>query len=122
MRKKNENKKVRIIGWTTYDDYDFNGGSIGILDYGGDEETNKAVIEDIKKHGYLFSDYDHQKNLHCVPVTDDYHMIRYSQRHFGYVMASAWGEPENAPTYSFEFALKSEAKVFPGRKRQEVPA
>lgn len=116
MPKKEEKKSVKIIGWTTYDEYEFNSGSIGLLDYGGDKETDEAVIEDIKKHGYLFNGYDHQEFIYCVPVTDDYRMIRYSQRHFGFVMASAWGNPKNAPIYSFNFALKSEAKVFPSHK------
>ena len=117
--KKDKRAKRKVIGWTTYDEDDFVGNESGVLGYGGDDETDQAVAKDIKAHGYLFTGNDHQDLLYCVPVTDDYRMIRYATRHFGWVMAKAHGEdPRKAySVYAWNYGWDSVKKVFPTGKR-----
>lgn len=78
--------KYRVVGWTGYDDISIedSGNTIGFAE-------RHAVIDDIKKNGYLFSGYDHQEMWDCAPVLNDGKKRCFSQRGWGGVMAEAHG-------------------------------
>ena len=76
--------KYRVVGWTWYDNPD--------LPYTENvtwAERN-AIIDDIKKHEYLFSGREHQEDF--APVLNDGVMRCFSQRAWGGIMAEAYGE------------------------------
>ena len=78
--------KYRVVGWTEYDGDDVpdTRGRIGYAEC-------CAVIDDIKANGYLFSGWDHQESLRCVPVLNDGKKRCFSQRGWGGIMAEAYG-------------------------------
>ena len=93
--------KIKVIGWTYYDDT-----SYPDLDINNAKHT--AVVEEIRKHKYLFSGYSHQERFGCVPVFNDGSMGTWSQRGWGAVMAEAYGD-EGLYAYSiYAFELKDE--------------
>ena len=102
--------KYRVVGWTDYDSYDVKDvdGPIGFAE-------RNAIIDDIKAHGYLFSGWDHQEMLECVPILNDGKKRCYSQRGWGGVMAEAHGDmgEYDYAGYAFDFSLKREMCVYP---------
>lgn len=77
--------KYKVIGWTYYDDYDipFSNDRIGFAE-------RNAIIDEIKKHKYMFTGWHHQESWeNCVPVLNDGKKRGYSQRGWGGVMAEA---------------------------------
>ena len=79
--------KYRVVGWTDYDS-DTVPEARGRIGYA----ECCAIIDEIKKHGYLFSGWDHQECLYCVPVLNDGKKRCFSQRGWGGIMAEAYGE------------------------------
>lgn len=98
--------KWKVVGWTYYENY--------LVE---DEESSDAVvyaiIDEIKKNGYLFSGYDHQERLYCVPVMNDGKKRTFSQRTFGNIMAIAHGYTGRYDYSLFSFGIKEEACVIP---------
>ena len=74
--------KLRVVGWTYYDD-----------DLVTDDSwaAHMATVDDIKKHGYEFCGWSHQECQCCAPVFNNGKMLRCSQRGWGSVMAEAHG-------------------------------
>ena len=78
--------KYKVIGWTYGDDYEFPTSQEQI----GFAERN-AIIDEIKKHKYLFSGWHHQESWeNCVPILNDGKKREFSQRGWGGVMAEAY--------------------------------
>lgn len=90
--------KIKVVGWTYYDCYDFQEGD-------GGWAVRMAVVDEIKKNGYLFSGWDHQESLYCAPVFNDGKMRRFSQRGFADIMAEAHGETGYMDYASYMFGL-----------------
>ena len=91
--------KYKVIGWTYYDNSE-------ILDSGdtiGFAERN-AIIDEIRKHKYLFSGWHHQESWEgVVPVLNDGKKRCFSQRGWGGVMSEAYGHMNNYDYASFTF-------------------
>lgn len=103
--------KYRVIGWVHYDDP-------GFEDEECSESALQAIIEDIRKNGYLFSGYDHQETFDCAPVLNDGKRRCFSQRGFGGVMAKAHGDYSRMgyAAYAFDWYTgdgKDDDRVFP---------
>lgn len=103
--------KYRVVGWVYYEDYSIpsSGGTIGFA------ETN-AIIDDIRKHKYLFTGWDHQEAWeNCVPVLNDGKKRMFSQRAWGGVMAEAYGHmgDYDYANYTFHESIKENYKKFP---------
>ena len=98
--------KLRVVGWTCYDFYDFESGE-------NSWAVHMAVVDEIKKHGYLFSGEDHQERLNCCPVFNDGKMRRFSQRGFAHLMAEAHGETDYMAYAGYMFGIKLDACKFP---------
>ena len=98
--------KWKVIGWTYYENY--------LVE---DEESSDAVvfaiIDEIKKNGYLFSGYDHQERFNCVPVMNDGKKRTFSQRTFGNIMAIAHGYTGRYDYSLFSFGIREESLVIP---------
>ncbi len=78
--------KYRVVGWTHWEscEVEDSGNTIGFAE-------RNAIIDDIVKHRYNFSGYDHQEMDCCAPVLNDGKKRTYSQRGWGGVMAEANG-------------------------------
>lgn len=103
--------KYKVIGWTYYEDYDipFSDDTIGFAE-------RHAIVDEIKKHGYLFSGWDHQESwLNCVPVLNDGKKRGFSQRGWGGVMAEANDEfgDYDYSIYTFHQSIKKSACRYP---------
>lgn len=98
--------KYRVVGWTFYDDRDLEEGE-------NSWASNAAIVDDIKKHGYIFTGWDHQENLNCTPVLNDGKMRRFSQRGFGGIMAEAHGHNGMMDYSLFAFSIDDKGSVMP---------
>lgn len=79
--------KHKVIGWTYYDDTEIldSNSTVSIA------ETN-TIIDEIKRHKYLFSGWHHQESYNgVVPILNDGRKRCFSQRVWGYIMAEAYG-------------------------------
>ena len=59
--------KYKVIGWTYYDNSEIlsSGNTIGFAE-------RNAIIDEIRKHKYLFSGWQHQENWDgVVPILND---------------------------------------------------
>lgn len=90
--------KIRVVGWTEYDSFEFKEGE-------NSWAVRMAVVDEIRKNGYLFSGYDHQERCNCAPVFNDGKMRRFSQRGFADMMAEAHGETDYMAYASYMFGL-----------------
>ena len=80
--------KYKVIGWTYYENYEILDSNKTI----GFAERN-AIIDEIRKHKYLFSGWHHQESWDgVVPILNDGRKRCFSQRGWGGVMAEAYGE------------------------------
>ena len=102
--------KYRVVGWTSYDDSSVSDqeGTIGYAEC-------CAIIDEIKKHGYLFTGWDHQEGLGCAPVLNDGKRRCFSQRAWGGIMAEAHGQtgPYDYARFTFLESIASESKRLP---------
>lgn len=98
--------KLRVVGWTDYDYHEFKEGAVTWA-------ARMALVDDIKKNGYLFSGWDHQECGCCAPVFNDGKMRRFSQRGFGDVMAEAHGETGHMAYAQYAFRLNPKACNYP---------
>lgn len=98
--------KWKVVGWTYYENY-------LVEDEDSSDAVVYAIIDEIKKNGYLFSGYDHQERLYCVPVMNDGKKRTFSQRTFGNIMAIAHGYTGRYDYSLFSFGINEEACVMP---------
>lgn len=101
--------KLRVVGWTDYSN---------TRDIPEGEKTwsaRNAIIDDIKKNGYLFSGECHQEGSNCAPILNDGKLYRYSQRGWGDIMAEAHGDCESMSysLYAFGYRIKREQEIRP---------
>ena len=91
--------KYKVIGWTYYDNNEIidSGNRIGFAE-------RYAIIDEIRKHKYLFSGWDHQESFEgVVPILNDGRKRCFSQRGWGGVMAEAYGHMKDYDYASFTF-------------------
>lgn len=94
--------KLRVVGWVYYDE-----------DIPQGEKTwaaRSAIVDDIKKNGYMFSGMAHQECLDCAPVLNDGKLYCYSQRGWGDIMAEAYDHTDymSYALYAWDYRIKSE--------------
>jgi len=103
--------KYRVIGWTYYESFDVQSSNKQI----GFAERN-AIIDEIKKHKYLFSGWHHQESWeNCVPILNDGKARLFSQRGWGGVMAEAYGHMNDMDyaSYTFQQSISDSYLSFP---------
>ena len=91
--------KYKVIGWTYYEDDAVldKEGTIGFAE-------RNAIIDEIRKHKYLFSGWHHQESWYgVVPILNDGKKRCFSQRGWGSVMAEAYGYMGDYDYSSFTF-------------------
>ena len=97
--------KYRVVGWTDYDGDDVpdSGSRISFAEC-------HAIIDEIKKQGYLFSGWDHQEGWRTVPVLNDGKKRCFSQRGWGGIMAEAYGytDPYDYSLFTFYESIRPE--------------
>ena len=100
--------KYRVVGWTDYDGDDApdSGSPIGFAE-------RHAIVDDIKKNGYLFTGWDHEERWGCTPVLNDGKKRCFSQRGFGGVMAEAHGETEPYAYARYTFMESITQRILP---------
>lgn len=99
--------RYKVIGWTECGDWD----------YPQHEEitepVERAIIEEIKAHGYCFGGDVHER--YC-PVLNDGTYVSYSWRGWGRVMGRAWGTYEGGYDYMSFYMndfIEEECRVYP---------
>ena len=93
--------KLRIVGWTEYEDYDVETASASYA-------ATNVVINEIKAKGYCFSGWAHQEMSRGAPVFNDGKKRLFSARSFGGLMAAAHGYTGVMDYSLFAFQLKKE--------------
>ena len=106
--------KYKVIGWTWYENYNipFSDDTIGFAE-------RNAIIDEIKKHKYLFTGWDHQESWEsCVPILNDGKKRGFSQRGWGGVMAEAYGDmgDYDYSNYTFHGRLNSPYVKYPSEE------
>ena len=103
--------KLRVVGWAYYDD-----------DWKQSEKSwaeRYAIIDEIKKHGYLFSGWAHQQGYCCAPILNDGTICCYSQRSWGSIMAEAHGYTGRMDYAKFAFMVDPDDEVRPTKPIDE---
>lgn len=91
--------KYKVIGWTFYDNSEIldSGNTIGFAE-------RNAIIDEIRKHKYLFSGWHHQESWDgVVPILNDGRKRCFSQRGWGGVMAEAYNHMKDYDYAAFTF-------------------
>ena len=76
--------KIKVIGWTYYDDDTYEEGDVTYAAY-------HAIVDDVKENKYTFTGWDHQESSDCAPILSDGKIRRFTQRGWGGLMAEANG-------------------------------
>ena len=98
--------QYQVVGWTEYDCPDTQDAPLT-------NAAARAIIEDIRAHGYFFSGFDHQERLLGAPVLNDGYRRAVSRRMFAALMAQAYGE-EGAFAYAkYMTDIPSECRKMP---------
>lgn len=100
--------KLKVIGWTHYDDENYETDESLWASY-------YAVLEDVIKNEYLFTGYHHQEYDYCCPVLNNGKKVIFSQRGFGGLMATAHGynKTYDYALFSFPFEETTNALKLP---------
>ena len=86
---------AKVIGWGTYDDR-YRSAEIT-------PEVNRAIIEDIRAHGYRFSAWEHQEGCRCAPLMDDMRIARFSREAWASLMVACHHADASAEDKRFYF-------------------
>ena len=98
--------KYKVIGWTYYDNNEIITSQKNI----GFAERN-AIIDEIRKHKYLFSGWHHQEHWDgVVPILNDGKKRCFSQRGWGGVMAEAYGHMGDYDYSNYTFYQSIDSK------------
>lgn len=81
---KSKDKKLTVVGWVDYDDEYFPEAPTHT------QEMFDAVVEEVKKHGYLFGGDSHQDRSNCCPVLSNGYKMCCSWRGWGAVIGAAY--------------------------------
>lgn len=98
--------QYKVVGWTEYD-------ASGIQDAPLTDAAARAIVEDIRAHGYFFSGFDHQERLLGAPVLNDGRRRAVSQRMFAALMAEAHGEQGEYAYSAFLSDIPTESRKMP---------
>ncbi len=101
--------KYKVIGWTFQENYDLENAPLTFA-------SRHAIVDEIKKHGYLFSGYEHQEAFYGCPVLNDGKKRMLSQRGFAGIIAEARGELEPYTYAKYMFGIKKDALIVPDAK------
>ncbi len=102
--------KVKVVGWGIYGDMEFNGSMRS-------DAADAAVIDCIKKNGYLFNAPLHQsEDVPCAPIMSDGTMYRCNARSFGILMAMAHGVEEKYAVPHFVNHIPSDKEKLPAHR------
>ncbi len=107
--------KLRVIGWTFYDDDKYPEGEV-------DRAAYEAIRDDLKKNGYLFTGWHHQEMGKCAPVLNDGRIRRFTQRAWGRIMADALGkeDPYDYTLFAYYNSFDTNMKIkLPDREVNE---
>ena len=103
--------KLRVVGWVYYDED---------LEHGrGGWAARHAIVDEIKRKGYMFSGWAHQKGYRCAPVLNDGKIYCYSQRSWGSIMAEAHGYRGRMDYARFAFMTDPDKEKRPGDEFDE---
>ena len=97
--------KLKVIGWT-YPNDSLPEGNNGWA-------ARNAIIDDIRKNGYIFSGWAHQECDGCTPVLNDGKMYSFSQRGWGGIMAEAYEHNGRMDYAGFAFANDKDKEIRP---------
>ena len=97
--------KYKVVGWTW-----FNNPNVPYVDNIGFAERN-AVIDEIRKHQYLFSGREHQEDY--APVFNDGKMRCFSQRGWGSIMAESYNCMKKYDYSAFAYGVNSKYRKTP---------
>ena len=97
--------KWRVVGWTYYD------SSLQEGDWSW--AVHNAIVDDVKKNGYLFSGFSHQEGYNCVPVLNDGKARRFTQRSWGGIIAEARGYTGGMDYVKFAFMMERDKEIRP---------
>ena len=101
--------KLRVVGW--------------VAPYATTEEgtvswaARNAIIDELRKHGYIFSGPSHNDESGCTPVLNNGKKYLFSTRGWGDVMAEAQGYTGSMDYMRFYMPLDDE--VYPDTNRNE---
>lgn len=93
--------KLKVIGWTHYDDPNYENDQSAWASY-------YAVLKEVSEKGYLFTGYHHQEFDFCCPVLNNGKKVIFSQRGFGGLMALAHGYNKPLDYALFAFPVDDE--------------
>lgn len=102
--------KYRVIGWT------YLGNRMYPMHRGFGAGVEKAIVEDIRAHGYRFGGDMHEE--YC-PVLNDGTYVSYSWRGWGGIMAHAWRQESGKCPYMryyMNMFIPEEDRVYPELK------
>jgi len=99
--------KYRVVGWSYYDDMEFE------YKEGATYTERNAIIDEIRRKGYKFTGFDHQETFDCAPVLNDGKMRNFSQRSWGGIMAEAHGYTGKFDYSYFTYPPLGAESVFP---------
>lgn len=97
--------KLKVIGWTYPND--------SLIEGNNDWAARNAIIDDIRKNGYIFSGWAHQECDGCTPVLNDGKMYSFSQRGWGGIMAEAYEHNGRMDYAGFAFANDKDNEIRP---------
>lgn len=106
--------KWRVVGWASYDD-DIEQGTVTWA-------VQNAIVDEVKKCGYVFSGGAHQEGYNCAPVMNDGKIRRFSQRGWGGVMAEAHGYngPMDYAKFAFDTNMNRDNEIRPQHSFDET--
>ena len=84
-----DNLQLEVVGWTFWGDPQFS--RVPWIDDNYDRLYEQAVIAELRNRNYHFTGSSHQHGRFGVPVLNDGMQYSVSMRHWGRLMAEAWG-------------------------------
>ncbi|MBQ7761468.1 MAG: hypothetical protein IJ400_05365 [Clostridia bacterium] len=96
--------KYRVIGWTNYENEAIPEGEYSLA-------KEYAIVEDIRKHNYVFTGMHHENHPYCAPVLNTGERILLSQRGFGDTMSLARRDGTYVD-YAYDWEMDPEDKGF----------
>ena len=99
--------KYRVVGWTWFED-----PQIPCSEIRSTAEWS-AIVDEIRKHKYLFTGMQHQEWDGCTPVLNDGKKRLCSHREWGALMADAYGDTDRMAYsyYAFGYFDKEDANI-----------
>ena len=114
----NQNNKIKVIGWTDYDDWYFPECE-DVTD-----EVVDAIVDALIEGEYLFGGDAHQEHWGCCPVLSDGTRVAVSTRSWGGIMSKAYnkmykGEKSNYMSFYMDMFIAESARKYPPARVDE---